>query len=217
MRNTSYLSCFGKAGEFGVFSCTEHARYARGEKVVMSTYRGVELGRIMREGREGHARLLTGTPVGKIMRRATREDSQLAASLEERARAIFEEGRRFASSSRLSIEILDTEILFDSQSAIVYFLRQGDCDPGLLVNALSEREGVRVLMHDLGPNLLRAGQDDAEFAQCGGGTCGEGGCGSCSAGNCSSCQSHHSARRPALPADLARTSSVAYSSRISLA
>jgi hypothetical protein len=217
MKNTSYLSCFGKAGEFGVFSCSEPRKYARGDTVVMMTYRGVELGRIMREGREGHARLLTGTPVGKIMRGATPEDSKLAASLEERARAIFHEGRRLASSSRLSIEIFDTEILFDSQSAVVYFLRHGDSDPAALMNALSENEGVRVLMHDLGPNLLGVGQDDDEFAQCGGGSCGEGGCGSCSGGSCSTCNSHHSARRPALSAELAHTTAGAYEGRISLA
>jgi hypothetical protein len=189
----SYLLSYGKAGEFALFSSPVPGLYQRGEQVVVKSRRGLELGFIMREAGKGHTQLLGGTHLGAILRPAIPDDLEIARRLQLKAEALFEHGRRLGSSLQLPIEIFDTEILLDGHHGVLYVLRWSECDPGPLLDAISEHEQLSVTMQDLGPAPSHSEKDDPiAFGSCGGGNCGESGCGSCQKGNCSSCKNHHS-------------------------
>jgi len=189
MGSASYLLSYGKAGEFGVFHCSKSNRYNRGEQVVVESCRGLELGLVMGAAREGHARLLNGRHSGEILRYAGFGDLETSRRLQKQGEVLFHLGRRLARSLALPLEIFDTEILLDGQSAILYVVRAGDCDLHPLLEALYEHRRLPVTVHDLGPGPIPSEVDDsAEFGTCGGGSCGNHGCGSCGSG-CQSCKS----------------------------
>src|SRR5438552_3401145 len=64
-----YLLSFGTAGDFGRFRTTTSFQVARGEPVVVRSYRGLELARVLCEATPGHARFLPNTVLGKLLRR----------------------------------------------------------------------------------------------------------------------------------------------------
>jgi hypothetical protein len=191
MDSDRYLLSYGKAGEFGVFRSASSRRYRRGEQVVMTSRRGMELGYVMRDAGEGHAQLLGGTFSGQIVRLAASEDLEAFSRLQPHAEALYQKGRRLAVALQLPLEIFDSEVLLDGRNAVLYILRSRECDTGPLMDAVSERERLLVSICDLGPAPTMGESDDIlEFGACGGGSCGQGGCGSCASGSCSSCKSH---------------------------
>jgi hypothetical protein len=91
----------------------------------------------------------------------------------------------------LPLEIFDSEILLDENTAVLYILRSGDCDPRPLMDILSEQQRVLVALQDLGPApILSEPEIPPSFGVCGSG-CGARGCGSCEHGKCASCKGGH--------------------------
>jgi hypothetical protein len=79
----------------------------------------------------------------------------------------------------------------DNRQAIIHYLGWKQCDPRPLMDRLSDRHHVVVMMHDLSlPDAKSDGEEEA--TSCGAGS---GGCGSCQLGKCATCSSH----RPILP------------------
>ena len=62
-----YLLNYGSAGDFGPFHSEEPLACRRGDRVVVRSHRGQELGVVMRPATEEHARLLEGKFVGQIL------------------------------------------------------------------------------------------------------------------------------------------------------
>src|SRR5437899_2967064 len=204
MGDSEYLLSYGNAGDFGRFRCVPALVCERGERVVVRSPRGQELGVIMRPANTGHGRLLADQFVGQILRVATEGDLQLAERMKQRSQKLFEDSRRLVCELALPMEILDVEVFLDGRQAVLHYLRWEDCDPRPLMDALSQRYRLLITLHDLA--LPNTGETEAEpepeLASCGAGGCGAGGCGSCSAGNCASCVSHRAQGVPAPPRSL---------------
>lgn len=163
----------------------------RGERVVVTGGRGLELGVVLCAATPRHARLLGDTEVGRVLRRTTAADEAEARRLRTLADRLFEDGRRVAAEHGLPIEILDVDLRFDGRLATVQHLRAADCDCGPFVEALSSRYGLEVLLENLAPPT--APEEEEEHGGCGEPGCGRaeggGGCTSCGTGGCSSCGS----------------------------
>ena len=202
MGDPEYLLSYGNAGDFGRFCCAPALACERGERVVVRSPRGQELGVIMRPANSGHSRLLADQFVGQILRLATAGDLQLADRMKQRAQKLFEDGRRLVCELALPMEILDVEVFLDGRQAVVQYLRWADCDPRPLMDALSQRYRLLITLHDLALPKMEETEEEPEFASCGAGGCGAGGCGSCSAGQCASCVSHGAKASPVLARSL---------------
>src|SRR5439155_26944641 len=202
MGDPEYLLSYGNAGDFGRFRCAPPLACDRGERVVVRSPRGQELGVVMWPANSGHSRLLADQFVGQILRLATEADLLLAERMTQRAQKLFEDGRRLLCELALPMEILDVEVLLDGRQAVVHYLRWADCDPRPLMDPLSQRYHVLITLHDLALPSPEETEEHAEDASCGAGGCGAGGCGSCSAGNCASCVSHRASPAPAPPRSL---------------
>src|SRR5439155_5385815 len=202
MGDPEYLLSYGNAGDFGRFRCAPPLACDRGERVVVRSPRGQELGVVMWPANSGHSRLLADQFVGQILRLATEAALQLPERMRQRAQRLFEDGRRLLCELALAMEILDVEVFLDGRQAVVHYLRWADCDPRPLMDALSQRYRLLITLHDLALPHVEETEEEPEFASCGAGGCGAGGCVSCSAGQCASCVSHSAKASPALPHSL---------------
>ena len=194
MGDREYLLSYGNAGDFGRFSCAEPLDCRRGDRVVVRSPRGQELGVVMRPSSPAHGRMLADQFVGQILRLATDGDLQLADRMLQRGQRLFDDGRRLVRELDLPMEILDVEVLLDGRQAVVHYLRWAECDPRPLMDPLSERYRLLITLQDLALPSTGGDEEHEEHASCGSGGCGAGGCGSCAAGNCASCVSHRKAR-----------------------
>jgi cell fate regulator YaaT (PSP1 superfamily) len=181
-----YLVSYGSTGDFGRFRPVQPILCRRGDRVVIRSHRGLELGEVLCQATPGHAQFLPNTTVGTLVRLANEQDEQTAQERRRRGRQLCEDARRLAAELALPLEILDAEILLDSQQADVQFLRWDECDFRQLVSTLSTRYEVQLAMHDLA-QPREAPEDGCGREGCGRAG-GRGGCASCSTGGgCSSC------------------------------
>src|SRR5713226_5327066 len=106
MADREYLLSYGNAGDFGRFQSAEPLACRRGDRVVVRSHRGQEIGVVMRPANPGHGRLLADKFVGQILRPATEGDLQLAERMRKRSQLLFEDGRRLVGELNLPMEIL---------------------------------------------------------------------------------------------------------------
>jgi cell fate regulator YaaT (PSP1 superfamily) len=177
-----YLVSYGTSGEFARFRPTAPADFQRGDRVVVRTNQGLELGVVMCPAQPEHAPFLSRTALGELLRTVTLEDEKQAEQASRLGQRLFEDAGQLAGELGLPLVILDVEVLLDGQQAIVHHLRQMDCDYRPLVSALSKKHDVHVAMSNLAlPKEAIVG--------CGEPNCGQltGGCQSCGTGGCDTC------------------------------
>ena len=184
MDHLEYLLGYGRAGDFGRFRAAAPLTLRRGERAVVRTPRGLEVGRVLRPAAPGHAAFLPNTTVGRLLRPLTPADEAAAERAAERSASLFERGRSCAAGLGLPLELLDAEVLLDGANAALHVLRLAECDVRPVVSTLSRELAVQIHLVDL------AGPAAEEHDEHGCGRCGSaGGCGSCGSGGCGSCGS----------------------------
>jgi hypothetical protein len=175
-----YLVHHGNLGDFGRFRAAESLRYRRGERVVVRTAEGLELGVVMCEATAGLNRMMPGDPAGELLRRAGSDDEDAAERLRLRSHQLFEDGRRLIAELGLPLELIDVAILLDGQKATLHHVRWAECDERPLVSALSRQYQLTLSLRNLADSATPAN------GGCGKPDCGQGhgGCTSCSSGGC---------------------------------
>src|SRR5438132_669878 len=108
-----YLVSHGNAGAIGRFVPTEPLSCSRGDRVVVRTSNGLELGVVLCAANPLHAALLENSERGELLRLATAEDDKIAAGVRVRAEQLFQDARSLAGALGLPLEILDVEIALD--------------------------------------------------------------------------------------------------------
>ena len=186
-----YLVSHGHSGAVGRFAAEGPLSCRRGDRVIVESRRGLELGVVLCPTTARHARLLADPAVGRLVRRATDADEAEARRLRALAHTLFEEGRRLAAERELPFEVLDVELLLDGRRAVVQHLRWADCDYVPFAEALGDTHNIEILMEDL---TLTEAPAEEEHGGCGEPGCGRAdggsGCTSCgTGGGCSSCGS----------------------------
>lgn len=184
MTTTEYLVTHGCTGEFARFRAVEPGEFRRGDRVVVRSARGLELGEVLCPSTARHAGALPDAFGGELLRRASAEDEQIAAGMREQAQRLFDDGRRLAVELNLPLEILDVEILLDGHQVVLYHVCWQECDERPLVSALSKKYEALVALRDL---ALPAGAAGCGLPNC---SNKDGkGCSSCGTGGCSTCGS----------------------------
>jgi len=177
-----YLVSYGTSGEFARFRPVTISDFRRGDRVVVRTSQGLELGVVLCPAQPDHAPFLSRTARGDLLRTVTEEDEKKADLARLMGQRVFEEAGRLAGVLELPLVILDVEVLLEGQLAIVHHLRQSDCDYRPLVSALSKEFDVHIMMSNLA-------LPKEELVGCGEPNCGQltGGCQSCGTGGCDTC------------------------------
>jgi hypothetical protein len=187
MELCEYLLKYGQMGDFGRFRPARPCRCQRGDRAVVRTHRGLELGVVLCEAQPGHARFLPNTSVGTLLRLATKDDEETARRLGRRSLQLFEEARELTARFDLPLEVLDAEILLDGRQAVLHYVRGTDCDPRPLMDALSDGHGLLVALHDLALPASDEEAADHEHVGCGEPNCGGGACGTSASSACATC------------------------------
>lgn len=182
MASNEYLVSYGTSGEFARFRPASSDGFQRGDRVVVQTHQGLELGVVLCPAQADHAPFLSRTAQGELLRTVTEEDARQAEKARLLGQRLFNDAGRLASELELPLVILDVEVLLEGQQAIVHHLRQSDCDYRPLVSALSKKNDIHIVMSNLA-------LPKEESVGCGEPNCGQltGGCQSCGSGGCDTC------------------------------
>jgi hypothetical protein len=191
-----FIVSHGKSGAVGVFTSERPLPLRRGGRVLIQTARGMEIGTVLCPATLHQARLLGATSSGTLLRPMTPEDDARRAELAQLAQAIFAAGRAWSARDRAAMEVLDVELLFDAQLAVVQFVGD-DADSLSFAQALEQQFGVTIRLENLAnpvetPDETKTGCDKPDCGRSAGGSCT-----SCSSGGgCSSCGSGKVDLRP---------------------
>jgi hypothetical protein len=183
--NDQFIVSHGKSGVIGVFTLVETTTISRGNRVLVQSSRGVELGTVLGPASLHQARLFGATSTGTLFRTLTNIDQTHIDELKAREQGIFDSAVVASTDDHLDIDILDVDLFFDGKQAIVQFLGSDD---GIekLAHRLEEQLGLTVRFENLAIPAPK------EEHKCDKPDCGRdaGGCTSCSTGGgCSSCGS----------------------------
>lgn len=180
-----FVVSHGKNGVIGVFTLTEPMTIARGDRVIVQSARGVEIGAVLGPASIRQARLFGATSTGLLLRSVSPADDARILDLKEREQDFFELARAVAMHDGIEIDILDVDLLFDGMQAIVQFV--GDSDKiEAFAQRLEEELHITIRMENL---AMPAPHDEH---RCDKPDCGResGGCSTCSTGGgCSTCGS----------------------------
>jgi cell fate regulator YaaT (PSP1 superfamily) len=187
MDDLEYLVGYGRLGDFGRFRSGKPLGCRRGDRAVVRTHRGLEVGDVLREATPSHATFLPNTSVGQLLRLLTPADETGLARSRERAQAVFARASRLGSELGLPLEVLDAEVLFDGEHGVVHLLRWEECDVRPFVSGLAREFDLHVALADLTRTQVSHAEAEEEHAGCGREGCGGGHCSSCSSGGCKTC------------------------------
>jgi hypothetical protein len=178
----SYLVQYGKSGFVGRFRPASAELHARGDRVVVRSRRGLELGTVLCEP----AARFDAPDDGDLVRRAT--DDEPGAG-ETRSAELLATAQARADELGLPLALVDAEVLLDD-SAVVHGLPWAECDATALFEELSAWFGCPVRLLDLSRGEVAkdepahgCGKPDCGAESGGCSSCGTGG--GCSTGSCS--------------------------------
>lgn len=183
-----WVASYGKSGGVGCFHAPEELELRRGDRVILQTPRGLELGGILGPATLRQARLLGAQTSGAIVRPLADGDAAWLTRLLNDGQRLFETGRRLSAARAASIEVLDAEVLLDALRAIVHVAAPSSADLASFAAELARRSGLEVHLENAA--LAMREQEQQPHAGCGKPDCGKaegGGCSDCGAGGCSSC------------------------------
>jgi cell fate regulator YaaT (PSP1 superfamily) len=170
-----YLVKHGMLGELGRFRPSEPLACRRGDRVILRTARGVEIGEVLSEASDRLSRMMADGAVGTLLRTADENDRVQAERMLRRASELHDAANRLASEKALPLSVLDAEVLLDGERAALLFVRWQACDVRPFVSTLSQRFGLQLS----GEDATREEPHSHGCGDCGSGGCGSGGCGTC--------------------------------------
>ncbi len=186
-----YLVSFGASGGLGCFTVQEALTLERGDRVVLRTPRGLELGEVRGPATLRQARLVGALAAGEIVRRFTTQDEAERAQRRTLAEHVFAACQAHSTRLGLPLQVIDVEILLDGRSAIVQFVG-ADAGVATLADAVKGEFDLEIRFE----NLVQpaAATEESEHGGCGKPDCGRtegGGCTDCGSGGCGTCGAGH--------------------------
>ncbi|MCS7046794.1 MAG: PSP1 domain-containing protein [Gemmataceae bacterium] len=188
-----YVVAHGKGGGLGVFAAGDELALTRGDRVVVRTARGLELGTVLGPATLRQAQRIGALAAGVIVRRATPRDAAEQQELARRADELFLACQALVGRRGLRLAVFDVELLLGGQTAIVYFAGV-EADVPRLAESLAGHADLQWYFECATGGVAsgerqRGGDHGCGKPDCGRGSaagcvaCGSGGgCGTCGAG-----------------------------------
>jgi cell fate regulator YaaT (PSP1 superfamily) len=139
------------------------------EKVVCQTSRGQELGRVVKANHELEPGTAPGTPLKKVVRRATEVDLETVASNREEAARAMRVFREVVKQQQVELKPVAAELVFDGSRIVFTYQSEQRPDSSRLQSALRERLHRRVELRSVGPR--ECARLCGDHGLCGGGQC----------------------------------------------
>jgi hypothetical protein len=196
MADGHYLVSHGKSGGLGHFTARLPQALRRGDRVIIDSPRGREVGTVLCPANVRQSRILGHAPSGAIVRPLTPADDTALAQLRETEQRLFEAGRLLAREQGLPVEVLDVDVLFEDR-AILQLIGVDETPLDTFVGALRQAFHLDIHLENLAVAREPAEPEDHG---CGKPDCGKtagGGCSTCgTGGGCSSCGTGGTDLRP---------------------
>lgn len=165
-----YLIRYGSLGWVGRFGTVDGVECRFRDRVVVQTNRGREIGEVLSDP-DDRASAGTEKPIGEVLRVASADELHQYSSRSSRILdRVIDQSRAVLTEKDLPVEVVDGEILFDGESAVLYFLGESHPDAGPLVTDVAQQHDLERI--ELCPVI----DPPASGGGCGKPGCGGGGC-----------------------------------------
>ncbi|MCH7687719.1 MAG: Rieske 2Fe-2S domain-containing protein [Planctomycetes bacterium] len=173
-----YLVRYGAMGWVGRFGSVDRIECSHGDRVMVQTIRGIEIGQILAgpmDGSDDQNDAGNHQPSGELLRGLTAADEQQHdRSLRNGLSDVFEQCQKLLSDREVAVEVIDCERLFDNETIVLYFLGQESTEMQPIAEELGKKWQAKVLFN---PVIEPAASGGCGSGGCGSGGCGSGGCG----------------------------------------
>ncbi|MBQ7986450.1 MAG: stage 0 sporulation family protein [Clostridia bacterium] len=139
---------FKSAGKIYHFNPAGHD-IKKGDKVIVETARGIEMGEICVGIKEISPESLT-KPLKDVIRIATEEDIKRVQENKEKEKEAFDICLEMIKQHGLDMKLVETEYTFDRTKVLFYFTSDGRVDFRELVKDLATRFRVRIELRQIG-------------------------------------------------------------------
>ncbi|QEH38099.1 hypothetical protein OJF2_66970 [Aquisphaera giovannonii] len=146
----TYVVRYGRMRFLGDYRAAAGHSYLRGQRVVVQSDRGTELGEVLCAASPRTEALLESAGRGEILRPITEADSARAEGLAKAQEEAFAGCRDLVAKRRLQMELVDVEVLFGRERIIFYYLAEKRVDFRELVKDLARSLHTRIEMRQIG-------------------------------------------------------------------
>ena len=166
---SNYVVRFGAMRILGVFEPTGEQTFARGDRVIVRTDRGLEAGEVLSQAGDEAAASLPDPAKGQILRRMSEDDANELRQIRAQEEREFDVCLECIRKLQMAMSLVDVEHIFGGERVVVYYLADGRVDFRELVKMLAGEFQTRIEMRQIGvrdeAKLL------ADFGDCGAPVC----------------------------------------------
>jgi len=146
-----YIVHYGAMRQLGVFSYADDTAFRYGNRVIVKTPRGQEVGVIRCEATpEILAKLGSGIIESRILRLMTESDKIECRKLQQEEQSELERCRQIVQEMGIGMELIRAEHIFGGERIVVYYTAEGRIDFRELVKRLAAEFQIRVEMRQIG-------------------------------------------------------------------
>ncbi len=146
----SYIVRYGQMRLLGEFEGLAGQDHPRGQRVILRTDRGTELGEVLCPSSDRTAHFLENPSRGEILRLASPTDLETENQLVSRQRESFSVCQEFVARQRLQMELVDVEVILGGERMVFYYLSEKRVDFRDLVKDLARTFRTRIEMRQIG-------------------------------------------------------------------
>jgi cell fate regulator YaaT (PSP1 superfamily) len=146
----TYVVRFGQMRQLGEYTGLADQEHPRGQRVIVRSDRGTELGEVLCPATDRTALFLENPVKGQILRPASAEDLAAEAALGEFRSEGFATCREFIARRRLQMDLVDVEAIHGHERMVFYYLAEKRVDFRELVKDLARAFHTRIEMRQIG-------------------------------------------------------------------
>jgi len=146
----TFIVRYGQMRHIGEYEAVEGRVYLRGDRVLVRSDRGTEVGEVLCPATDRTAAFLENPFRGQILRAATPEDLIRESRLLEREKQGLDTCREFANKRRLQMDLVDVEAIFGDERMVFYYVSEKRVDFRELVKDLARAMQTRIEMRQIG-------------------------------------------------------------------
>lgn len=148
--SSTYVVRNGQMRLLGVYTGMPGEEHPRGQRVIVRTERGTEMGEVLSPATDRTAMFLENPARGEILRAASSDDLAAEARLVEDRRSAFAACREFIANRRLQMDLVDVEVILGRERMVFYYLSEKRVDFRELVKDLARSLQTRIEMRQIG-------------------------------------------------------------------
>ncbi len=146
----SYVVRYGQMRYLGEYKGLAGQDHPRGQRLVVQSDRGLELGEVLCPAHERTASFLENPVKGEVVRVASPDDLAVESRLTAQQQEGFAACRSFIARRRLQMDLVDVEAVFGGERMVFYYLSEKRVDFRELVKDLARAFQTRIEMRQIG-------------------------------------------------------------------